>query len=40
MAGIYSKIKGPIKFEVSDMLRAKCMFTEVENINECATRLK
>jgi hypothetical protein len=40
MAEIYSKIKDPIVFKVSDMLRAKCLFRRIEDINECALILK
>jgi len=40
MTKIYNTIKESIQFEVSDMLRAKCLFHKVEDINDCADKLK
>ena len=40
MADIYSRIKESITFKVSDMLRAKCLFRKIEDINDCAEHLK
>lgn len=40
MKNIYDQIREPIPFKVSDMLRGKCLFQTVPEINECASKLK
>jgi hypothetical protein len=37
MNEIFEKTEKPIEFKVSDMLRAKCMFIEVDKINACCS---
>jgi len=36
---MYDRTEKNILFEVSDMVRGKCMFPTVENINNCATSI-
>jgi hypothetical protein len=40
MAKIFDNLTKPIFFKVSDMLRGKCMFATVENINKCCSDIK
>ena len=40
MRKIISTVKNPIPFKVSDMLRAKCMFSRVDKINACCQSIK
>lgn len=37
MNKLYERSKEPIRFKVSDMLRGKCLFASVENINQCCS---
>lgn len=37
MKKLYERVKEPIPFKVSDMLRGKCLFASVENINQCCS---
>jgi len=40
MTEVYSRVQQPIAFYVSDLLRASCRFSKVEDINECVDKLK
>jgi hypothetical protein len=37
MAIIFETWKQPIPFKVDDMLRGKCLFADISNINQCCT---
>jgi hypothetical protein len=39
MNEIFEKTEKPIAFKVSDMLRAKCMFIDVDKINACCSEI-
>ena len=36
----FAKMTQPIKFTISDLLRGKCYFAKIEDINECCKVLK
>ena len=39
MSSVIATYDKPIPFEVSDMLRGKCMFSDIHRINQCCTEI-
>jgi hypothetical protein len=39
MTKILHSVTQPIKFKITDMLRAKCMFTSIDKINNCCSEI-
>jgi hypothetical protein len=37
MEHIFETYKESISFKVNDMLRGKCLFADISNINQCCT---